>query len=307
MSFDFYAYLAGQLRCPTIGELPAGLAGGGVDGCTTWFAQGEMEKKPRDANRKKADARKTYRDMVEKKDLLPDEVAALLDSPFDVLHPGWLGIQISFRLKTPWYSKDDRSFHLLDNPVRKDRVFGVPFMSATSWKGLLRWACRMEHGLLEHLHSHDGKLNGWEDTDWIIHLFGNEKGEEESFGCAALAFYPTWFPRVGFEVINPHSRKTRSGTRPIYYEVVPPDTKGNLRILYAPLPYQAENDGSHSLYGLDKLLVAISKLLSVYGFSARRTAGWGLAEIERWKVCNENDSREGKLEEAKQALKDLLG
>ena len=58
------------------------------------------------------------------------------------------GIEVSFTLETPWYSKDDRPFHVLDNPVRKDRVFGVPFMSAASWKGLLRWAYGMKAGLV---------------------------------------------------------------------------------------------------------------------------------------------------------------
>ncbi len=91
----------------------------------------------------------------------------------------WLALQVDFELLTPWYSKDDRVFHVLDNPVRKDRVFGVPFMAASSWKGMLRWACRMQAGLREHLERRNGKLDGWRDPDWILHLFGHEKGEEE--------------------------------------------------------------------------------------------------------------------------------
>lgn len=66
--------------------------------------------------------------------LEPDYTRAFLPEP------DWFAIDVSFRLTSPWYSKDDRPLHVLVNPVRKDRVFGVPFMSAASWKGLLRWA-----------------------------------------------------------------------------------------------------------------------------------------------------------------------
>lgn len=42
MTFDLYAELAGQAQCPATGELPTGLAGAFVDGCTAWFARGEL-------------------------------------------------------------------------------------------------------------------------------------------------------------------------------------------------------------------------------------------------------------------------
>ena len=191
----------------------------------------------------------------------------------------WTHLEIAFTLTSPWYSKDDRPFHVLDNPVRKERVFGVPFMSAASWKGLLRWACRMEAGLLDHLEEHDGRMKGWHEPDWTVHLFGNERGEGEEFSRGALQFFPTWFDRVGFEVINPHSRKKRAGTQPIVYEVVPTGTSGRLRLLHAPAPGRESPPEA-----MPKLVCAIEKLLTVYGFSAKRTAGWGLAELRSWSV-----------------------
>lgn len=187
--------------------------------------------------------------------------------------PSWLGIEVVFSLETPWYSKDDRPFHVLDNPVRKDRVFGVPFMSASSWKGMLRWACRMQAGLLAHLENNNNKLDGRKDHEWIVHLFGNEKGEEEFFQSASLVFYPTWFDKVGFEVINPHNRKTKAGTLPINYEVVPADTTASLYLLYAPMSGQSNSEA------MEKLLHAIQLLLETYGISAKRTVGWGTARI----------------------------
>lgn len=308
MSFDLYADLAGQSTCPDTTELPDGLASGFVDGCTAWFASAEPETDKKIATRKKNDARSCYMKRVAAADLLPKKIAELLDPVPRVPQPDWLAIGVSFKLQTPWYSKDDRPFHVLDNPVRKDRVFGVPFMSAASWKGLLRWSCRMEAGLREHLEKPGGSLEGWNDPAWIVHLFGNEKGESEDFQRGALAFYPTWFSRVAFEVINPHSRKTRAGQQPIYYEVVPPDTKGTLYLLYAPLPGQAARDSVEPKDALGKLLEAVEKLLTVYGFSAKRTAGWGLATIpiNGWEARGWNYEKRGSRDDVIRALPQLL-
>ncbi len=222
------------------------------------------------------------------------------------LHKGWLVLEIQFKLCTPWYSKDDRPFHVLDNPVRKDRVFGVPYMSAASWKGLLRWACRMQAGLHEHLQRHGGKMDDWRDPDWIVHLFGNEKGKKEDFLRGALAFYPTWFNKVGFEVINPHSRKTRAGTQPILYEVVPPNTEGVLRLLYAPLPGDDARGTAERIGALQNLLDAAEQLLTVYGFSAKRTAGWGVAEVIRARANRGEWKQENPIQTLKDELASLL-
>ena len=233
--------------------------------------------------------------------------------PPKLFHDNWLAIEVSFTLQTPWYSKDDRPFHVLDNPVRKDRVFGVPFMSAASWKGLLRWSFGMTTSLIGPAPDEDEKKRQQAEAE-IRHLFGNEKGASDDFQRGALAFYPTWFPRVSFEVINPHSRKTRAGTQPIYYEVVPPRTQGTLRLLYAPLPGQATRDPGQATrdyvdpeHAVGKLLDAIKKLLTVYGFSAKRTAGWGLATVDEWVVRNGKTSHSGTLDVVKSRLGELLG
>jgi CRISPR-associated protein Cmr2 len=201
--------------------------------------------------------------------------------PPALLHDSWLALEVEFELLTPWYSKDDRPFHVLDNPVRKDRVFGVPFMSAASWKGMLRWACCMQAGLREHL-ANGKRFEEWNDPDWILHLFGNEKGEQKDFHQGALVFYPTWFDKIGFEVINPHSRARRAGTQPIYYEVVPPGATGKLHLLYAPWP--GMNQTANPPQFLPNLLEAIEELLTRYGISAKRTVGWGTAKITNWRA-----------------------
>jgi hypothetical protein len=122
------------------------------------------------------------------------------------------------------------------------------------------------------------QMNSWNDPPWIRHLFGNEREEQEDFQAGTLVFYPTWFDKVGFEVINPHDRSTRAGRQPIYYEVVPAEAQGKLRLLYAPLPGESARVQPSDF--LDKLLDSIKELLETYGISAKRTAGWGAARIK---------------------------
>lgn len=266
MTFDYYAALHDENHVFSEEGRVWNLASGFVDRAVTDRAEENAE-----------DARRYYQNNTSRVTLALPQLD--LDAGGSPARPGWFSLCVLFELQTPWYSKDDRPFHVLDNPLRKDRVFGIPFMSATNWKGLLRWACRMEAGLLTYLEKHGNNLNGWPEPEWIVHLFGNERDADKHFSRGALAFRPTWFDKVGFEVINPHDRTRRAGTQPIIYEVVPPKTRGSLRLLYAPLPGCHAPDST-----FECLLAAIEKLLTVYGFSAKRTAGWGITTANEWLV-----------------------
>ncbi len=289
MAYEHYADLASMTP-----KLHDGLSRiRSADHCTVVFAEAELRRKKarargdqvqeREQQRVRDDARALYIKGPNARDGQTRPIADLdlptgleLHKAPPVVSKRWVHLEVHFTLSAPCYSKDDHPFHVLDNPVRKDRVFGVPFVAAASWKGLLRWACRMEAGLLEHLEKHGGRMRGWHEPDWIVHLFGNERGEGEEFSRSALQFFPTWFDRIGFEVINPHSRETKAGTQPIVYEVVPAGTQGRLRLLYTPAPGRDGPPGT-----MPKFIRAIENLLTVYGFSAKRTAGWGLAEIRQ--------------------------
>ncbi len=288
MSFDHFTDLAKQQASPVGRAASASsLASGFVDECTAWSCRPKPSTAPQDGKKAPApadEARRSYMDGARAVARLELPAELRLDAVDDPPSPAWIGLEVNFKLETPWYAKDDRPFHVLDNPVRKDRVFGVPFMSAASWKGLLRWSCRMLAGLHAHLEKHAGGLDGWNDPEWILHLFGNEKSEEQRFRRGALAFYPTWFSKLGFEVINPHSRARRAGTQPIYYEVVPAGAEGTLRLLYAPLP----GDERATAGALESLIDAIEALLATYGFSAKRTVGWGTAAIGQWTARRKN-------------------
>ena len=94
-------------------------------------------------------------------------------------------------------------------------------------------------------------------------------------------FYSTYFSQLSLEVINPHARRKRAGTQPIYYEVVPRETEGIFQLVYIPfdgilkpeseLKGEAEED-------LKNLLAAIEKL-QVLGVGAKTKLGWGRFKI----------------------------
>jgi CRISPR-associated protein Cmr2 len=218
----------------------------------------------------------------------------------------WLEISVTFQLRAPWFSKDDLPLHVLDNPVHRDHVFGAPFMPASSWKGLLRWAARMKTGLLAHLEANDNTLQDWSDTAEVVHLFGNPRDETEHFQRGALAFRPTWFDKVGFEVINPHDRAKKAGTQPILYEVVPPGATGTLNVLYAPVPGASE-PGVDRQMAILLLFDAVESLITEYGFSAKRTSGWGVATIMNARLRWRDGSRDGRLSDLRDEVTKFVG
>ena len=272
--------------------------------------------------------------------------SGLLPPPPDIalLPPGSWFLQFTFTLARPWISKDDDPFYVAEsvNPVRKDKVFKVPTMSAASWKGLLRWMvmhirlamqkdkltadefARERSARQAPLIRRPGdKLTADEDEfarERLAQtlLFGDEKGEEpgqtKDFAAyldalkpearhdyerllrahyklssddpfphhsGRLMFYPTFFDLIDVEVINPHSRKTRAGTHPIYLECVPIGAQGTFSLLYVPFDLIGKEERDikqQSLADLELIAEGLSAMFLTYGFSAKRTSGYGVAE-----------------------------
>ncbi|MCS6929413.1 MAG: RAMP superfamily CRISPR-associated protein [Saprospiraceae bacterium] len=180
------------------------------------------------------------------------------------LPPHAWALQLPFTLQKPYISRDDQLFHILDNPLKRERVFKVPYIAASQWKGALRAAFR--------------KIA--RDTATEIRLFGNEKGEDEHFQSGFLHFFPTFFDRLGLEVLNPHDRKTNVGKRgPILFECVPVGAKGVIQLLYVPLsPSTAQAaTASPTQTDLQATARALRAMLTQYGFGAKTSSGYGLA------------------------------
>jgi len=166
-------------------------------------------------------------------------------------------IKITFTLKKPYLSKDDDDFYIIDNPIVKDKVFKLPMVRATTWKGALRFAALkvFEKELAEGIIN---ESNWRERRALIVRLFGNEKDKISEYlnkiiadslkknkddvkkefdkyllelghvskdvpsRSGRLFFYPTFFDRISLEVLTPLSRETKTPVRgPIYFEVVP--------------------------------------------------------------------------------------
>lgn len=185
-------------------------------------------------------------------------------------------LRIPFQLQKPYLSKDERNFHLLDNPLRKDKVFQTPMVASTSWKGALRAALR--------------QLGYKEDHEVTIRLLGNPRESEEQ-QAGRLYFFPTFFDNIGLEVINPHDRATGVGARgPILMECVPQGTKGELFLLYVPFGAigQSENNRRAEVAeDLQVLCKGVQAMLTIHGFGAKTSSGFGTAEDQL--------VREGKL------------
>jgi CRISPR-associated protein Cmr2 len=276
----------------------------------------------------------------------------LLPTPPDMasLPPGSWFLQFTFTLAKPWISKDDDPFYVAEsvNPVRKDKVFKVPMMSAASWKGLLRWTAMHTRLVLKKdaLSPEEFAQERFVQTL----LFGDEKGEEpgqtKDFAAyldalkpearqeyerllrayyelkpddplphhsGRLMFYPTFFDRIDVEVINPHSRRTRAGTHPIYLECVPAGARGTFSLLYVPFDLIGKEDAEiqkQAREDLQQVAEGLQGTFLTYGFSAKRSSGYGVAknEIENFKfaTCAQTIARESaELSQLAQEVNDV--
>jgi hypothetical protein len=229
----------------------------------------------------KDDVRGAYKGLVFPPLDVPQEAQRLLDALGLRAGPVRLAalpaysftIRFTFRLQNPYLSQDDTPFYVVDNPVRKEKVFKVPIAMPSQWKGALRAA--MSYQLADWWLGLDDQERA-QRTNYrqfiasrtaMTRLLGNEKGvllsddggveayldrvggqklggiyrrflrrffTSTGFRAGRLRFFPTFFTQIGLEVINPHERSTRAGTQPIYIESVPQGAEGTFTLLYVP-------------------------------------------------------------------------
>lgn len=263
------------------------------------------------------------------------ENLGIMSTPPDltIFPSGSWAAQVYFTLRKPYISRDDVDFYIIDNPVKKEWVFKVPYVAPSQWKGALRAAMIRE--LVSKLES--GKISEekfLEERLRSYRLFGNEKDGTEEFLNRILAlhhigpmpededkkaewkkklkkeilsvgkefekklrenryfignvegyqgylyFFPTYFKRIGLEVINPHNRDTGTGKQPIYFECVPANTSGAFTLLYVPM------DGADEAIAeadLKAVACGARAMLTEYGFGAKTSSGYGVADVNREK------------------------
>lgn len=223
-------------------------------------------------------------------------------------------LRVPLKLKKPYLSKDDRTFHILDSPVRKDKVFQVPMVAPSGWKGALKMA--MLQQFVEWWCSLDEQVKTQRQyrKEFVAkrvsigRIFGTEKGFEidqkkfesyldnlgdkklstwykryirryisqTGFFSGRLYFYPTFFDKLSLEVINPHDRKKGTSKNPILIESVPIGATGEFVLLYVPF---GKVDETQVAQDLELLVQGIEAMLTVYGFGAKTSSGFGVAQI----------------------------
>ncbi|MEA3309794.1 MAG: hypothetical protein U9Q70_09830 [Chloroflexota bacterium] len=259
--------------------------------------------------------RRQYNDYIQAQAKLAAQL--LVDSPLraiENLPVGAAVLQFQMKLARPFLSRDDTPYHICDNPIRKEKIFHLPMMPATSWKGTLRAtaqrllaqdADQMNSLAFANKHLRLTLLFGTEKEKGKSQTFLNHRGGTEAaqtynellseytetgFLAGRLRFYSTFFDQVTIEVINPHDRVKKAGKLPIYFEVVDIGAKGTFKLLYLPFDLigkPAQEIASEIAKDFKMLGGSLQAMLSTYGFGAKTSSGFGVVE--------ENLARPGKL------------
>lgn len=105
-------------------------------------------------------------------------------------------------------------------------------------------------------------------------------------------FYPTYFLKLDYKIINPQDRKKRVGTNPIYYEVVPAKCKGIFQLIYIPhdgLSISRREFIAEIEQDREFLKRLLKRGLEEIGIGAKAKLGWGRAEVKLDEIkCFEN-------------------
>jgi len=187
-------------------------------------------------------------------------------------------IKISFTLKKPYTSRDEGEFHIIDgrtfeNPIVRDKFTGLPMVRPSTWKGHLRFAA----GRVDEINGK--KLDERTRREIVRRLFGSESDDETALK-GRLYFFPTFFEEEARrDVITPLKRDTRTPARgPISLEVMKPGSRGNFYLLYVPYPQGKNFKEEEVEEDLRFFAKALKLMFYTYGFSAKKTSGFGVIE-----------------------------
>lgn len=201
--------------------------------------------------------------------LLKNIISPLIN--LSILPPYSFLLQFKFVLDKSYISRDEQDFYIIDNPIRKDKVFGLPYIAPSSWKGSLRAAI--------------WQLGRKADDEETRRIFGNERSAEEQKKLRAgrLHLFPTFFTKKSLEIINPHDRERRVGTIPILMESVPKDTIGLFTLLYVPFDLIGKEEKETRKQVAEHIHLiseGLKAMFLIYGFGAKTSSGHGIAKPE---------------------------
>ena len=217
--------------------------------------------------------------------------AELRTPPVDisVLPANSVAITLRLQLLTPLLTRDDDPFYLFDNPVRKDHIFGTPFLAPASVKGLA--ADAFQRGFpSEETWKSLGKddqtrsLRYRQDNAMAKRLFGiaSDNPDDLRSESGRLHFSPVWFSHIQYLVMNPTKDDGSGiGSMPIQFEAVAPvDDKGRpvateIRFFYFNPAGTADSDKATALGDVACLMAALAAWWPEIGLGAKRLAGYG--------------------------------
>ncbi len=266
------------------------------------FIKSTNEKKPELGTHRSRDV-ETGRSAFDK--------AGLTRPPNIALYPaGSALLTLKFRLLSPLLTRDDDPFYLFDNPVRRDHIFGVPYLAAASVKGLAFDAYQRGFPNAEIAEALDPELSPVARSMARTRQFrlqdgeSNDKGHarrlfgladdglkstvddqpEEPSQAGRLHFSPVWFPAVQYLVMNPGDAKTGLGTIPIQFEAIAPHTasgkpvEAEIQVVYFNPAGTRDSDTATVRGDLARWLAAVAVWWPVLGLGAKRLAGYGAIE-----------------------------
>jgi len=228
--------------------------------------------------------------------------AGLTAAPsLSVLPAGSAILTLKFRLLSPLLTKDDDPFYLFDNPVRRDHIFGVPYLAAASVKGLSFDAYQRafpNQGVMDETADLKPPLaKNLARTRQFRLKDGNQSHARRLFGLAddgvqvkfsqagRLHFGPVWFPSVQYLVMNPMDPAKGIGTIPIQFEAIAPlmadgktPVEAELHVFYFNPAGAPESDTATVRGDLARWLAAVAAWWPVMGLGAKRLAGYGAIE-----------------------------
>lgn len=187
------------------------------------------------------------------------------DLDISLLPPLSILIQFHIKLLSPLISRDDREFYIIDNPMRFDKTVGLPYLSASSLKGVFKSKTRDLA------------------PDQVESLFGPDTNEitELNANAGRLKFFPLFFKELSLELINPQDRKRSAASKNMAtIECVPKGAGSLFTLLYTPfdlIPVKA-SDHAAIISDLETLSKIVPRVFND-GLGAKTSSEFGRAKI----------------------------
>lgn len=104
------------------------------------------------------------------------------------LPTGSIFVSFKFTLQKPLIIGGDEGLYPKDNPIAKDKVFKIPYIPSSSWKGNLRWVTtKLLADQIREGRFSANKGSMFEERAKLVRLFGNEKDNVSEFLCKIIA------------------------------------------------------------------------------------------------------------------------